>query len=221
MWMGLSSVLCNGYMRCVLWKGRKPRGKVPRSVTDSLDQRRSCVLSVTARAKNAERALRQALINRFGWRHGALAGLQLCHDHGLVFGFRLYRRIVHEYGLTQEYIPPYTPEENGPVERFIAPSKKNAFGSTTSIRSMTLAASSPRGPIGTAPRTPSGFKRLDASEILGATNGSQGMTTCCPTIDGTPQPTNSNACAFRVENHFYSKTSLNSWRRFIESIVLT
>ena len=31
----------------------------------------------------------------------------------------MYRRIVHEYGLSREYITPYTPEENGLVERLI------------------------------------------------------------------------------------------------------
>ncbi len=129
-------------------QGGRPRVKVPRSVTESPDQRWStdiamvfcgkegwcsfvpvidcCTrevlgweLSLTARAKTAERALEQALLNRFGWLHGAPAGLQLRHDNGLVFSSRMYRRIVQEYGLIQEYITPYTPEENGLVERFI------------------------------------------------------------------------------------------------------
>ncbi len=76
-------------------------------------------LAPTARAKTAERALEQALINRFGWTHGAPRGLILRHDNGLVFGSRLYRRIAGEYGLEQEFITPYTPEQNGLVERFI------------------------------------------------------------------------------------------------------
>ena len=75
--------------------------------------------SLTAKANTAERALQQALLNRFGWLHGAPAGLQFRHDNGLVFGSRLYRRIVNEHGLTQEYITIYTPKENGLVERFI------------------------------------------------------------------------------------------------------
>jgi putative transposase len=76
-------------------------------------------LAPTARAKTAERALEQALINRFGWTHGAPPGLVIRHDNGLVFGSKLYRRIAHEYHLVQEYITPYTPEQNGLVERFI------------------------------------------------------------------------------------------------------
>ena len=76
-------------------------------------------LSRTARAKTAERALEAALIGRFGWVHGAPDDLVIRHDNGLVFGSKLYRGIVHEYGISQEYITPYTPEENGLVERFI------------------------------------------------------------------------------------------------------
>lgn len=76
-------------------------------------------LALTAKAKTAERALEGALIRRFGWVGGAPAGMTLRHDNGLVFGSRLYRRTARAYGLRQEYITPYTPEENGMVERFI------------------------------------------------------------------------------------------------------
>lgn len=76
-------------------------------------------LDRTARAQNAERALEEALIHRFGWTHGAPAGLALRHDNGLVFGSHGYRALVRDYGLKQEYITPYTPEQNGLCERFI------------------------------------------------------------------------------------------------------
>lgn len=76
-------------------------------------------LAPTARSKTAERALEAALIGRFGWTRGAPAGLVLRSDNGLVFGSRNYMKLVREYGLQQEFITPYTPEENGLVERFI------------------------------------------------------------------------------------------------------
>lgn len=76
-------------------------------------------LDRTARAKTAERALEGALLSRFGWLHGAPPGLALRHDNGLVFGSRLYSSTVRRYGLRQEYIAPYTPEQNGLCERFI------------------------------------------------------------------------------------------------------
>lgn len=75
-------------------------------------------LDHTGRAKTAESALEDALIHRFGWTHGAPKGLILRHDNGLVFGSRLYRKLAREYGLQQEYITPYTPQQNGLCERF-------------------------------------------------------------------------------------------------------
>jgi putative transposase len=50
---------------------------------------------------------------------GAPSGSKLHHDNGLVFGSRGYRALVQDYGLTQEYIAPYTAEQNGLCERFI------------------------------------------------------------------------------------------------------
>ncbi|PTX94063.1 hypothetical protein DB345_21120 [Spartobacteria bacterium LR76] len=51
-------------------------------------------LDHTARAKTGERATEGALLNRFGWLHGAPPGLALRHDNGLVFGSRLYRSTI-------------------------------------------------------------------------------------------------------------------------------
>ena len=62
---------------------------------------------------------KEALLQRFGTTRGAPAGLTLRHDNGLVFGSRAYRALVRDYGLKQEYIAPYTPEQNGLCERFI------------------------------------------------------------------------------------------------------
>ncbi|MEP7043500.1 MAG: integrase core domain-containing protein [Dokdonella sp.] len=40
-------------------------------------------------------------------------------DNGLVFTSRVYTRLVRSYGLTQEFITPYCPQQNGMVERVI------------------------------------------------------------------------------------------------------
>ncbi len=129
-------------------KGGRPRVDVARSVADKPDQRWAtdialvhcaidgwcafvpvidcCTREVVGweldrswRAKTAERALETALINRFGYTRGAPEGLLLRHDNGLVFGSRGYIASARDYGLTQEYITPYTPPENGLCERFI------------------------------------------------------------------------------------------------------
>lgn len=76
-------------------------------------------LAHSGRAKTAERALDTALLTRFGYCYGAPPGMSLRHDNGLVFGSKAYVRTVKAYGLTQEYIAPYTPEQNGLCERFI------------------------------------------------------------------------------------------------------
>ena len=76
-------------------------------------------LELTGRAKTAERALEEALLARFGTLRSAPKGMLLRHDNGLVFGSRRYRAVVKDYRLTQEYITPYTPQQNGLCERFI------------------------------------------------------------------------------------------------------
>ncbi|TAE75772.1 MAG: transposase, partial [Verrucomicrobia bacterium] len=65
------------------------------------------------------RALEEALLGRFGTLRNAPPGMLLRHDNGLVFGSRQYRAVVKDYGLQQEYITPYTPQQNGLCERFI------------------------------------------------------------------------------------------------------
>lgn len=139
----------NGWTMRQRKKGMRPRVEVKRSVADLPDKRWAtdvalvfcgaedgwcsfvpvidcCTreilgweLAQNARAKTAERALESALIKRFGWVRGGPDGLTLRHDNGLVFGSKLYRGLCRDYGLNQEFITPYTPEENGLAERFI------------------------------------------------------------------------------------------------------
>jgi putative transposase len=44
--------------------------------------------------------------------------LILRSDNGLVFGAKVFVSVVRRYGLEQEYITPYSPEQNGMIERF-------------------------------------------------------------------------------------------------------
>lgn len=76
-------------------------------------------LSPRGHAKTAEAALEEALIHRLG-HLGHLAGpLLLRSDNGLVFTSRRFTATVRAYGLQQEFITPYTPQQNGVIERFI------------------------------------------------------------------------------------------------------
>jgi len=75
-------------------------------------------LAHTQKTKTAEMALEEALFARFGHLK-APAPLALRSDNGLVFASRSYQALARSYGLTQEFIAPYTPEQNGLCERFI------------------------------------------------------------------------------------------------------
>jgi len=72
-------------------------------------------LSRSGIAGVAAAALEEALRTR---RIDASSALQLRSDNGLVFGAKSFVAVARRYGLTQEYITPYTPEQNGMIERF-------------------------------------------------------------------------------------------------------
>ena len=76
-------------------------------------------LSRSGKSKTAESALEQALITRYGCLGRVATPFLLRSDNGLVFTSRSYTALVKSYGLQQEFITPYTPEQNGMVERVI------------------------------------------------------------------------------------------------------
>ncbi len=76
-------------------------------------------LSRSGKSKTAESALEQALIARNGCLGKVKKPFLLRSDNGLVFTSRSYTGLVKSYGLQQEFITPYSPEQNGMVERVI------------------------------------------------------------------------------------------------------
>jgi putative transposase len=74
--------------------------------------------ALRGRAREAERALEEACIARFGTLRVTGDGPVLRSDNGLVFQSRRFRAACRLYRLRQEYITPYTLEQNGLVERF-------------------------------------------------------------------------------------------------------
>ena len=76
-------------------------------------------LSRSGKSRTAESALEQALISRFGTLGKVDKTFLLRSDNGLVFTSRSYTALVKSYGLQQEFITPYTPQQNGLVERLI------------------------------------------------------------------------------------------------------
>ena len=74
--------------------------------------------SLRGRAKEAERAIEDACLLRFGTLRPAGPTPVLRSDNGLIFQSRRFRRACRDYRLSQEFITPYTPEQNGMIERF-------------------------------------------------------------------------------------------------------
>jgi putative transposase len=74
--------------------------------------------SMRGRAREAERAIEAACIERFGTLRPTGLTPVIRSDNGLIFTSRRFRAACQDYRLTQEFITPYTPEQNGIVERF-------------------------------------------------------------------------------------------------------
>jgi len=73
--------------------------------------------ALRGRAKEAERAIEAACLARFGTLRPGAAPVRRS-DNGLIFQSRRFRQACRDYRLPQEFITPYTPEQNGIIERF-------------------------------------------------------------------------------------------------------
>lgn len=73
-------------------------------------------LALRSRAKEAERAVEAACLERFGTLRPVGAPV-LRSDNGLIFQSRRFRRACRDARLPQACITPYTPEQNGIIER--------------------------------------------------------------------------------------------------------
>ena len=76
-------------------------------------------VSERARAVEAEAALEQGCLEQFGLVYpGKEERPVLRSDNGKVFSSKRFVGRCKQYGLEQEFITPYTPEQNGMIERF-------------------------------------------------------------------------------------------------------
>ena len=74
--------------------------------------------ALRGRAKEAERAVEAACLRRFGTLRPKGKTPVLRSDNGLIFQARRFRKACKFYRLSQEFITPYTPQQNGMIERF-------------------------------------------------------------------------------------------------------
>ena len=77
-------------------------------------------------AKVAAAALEDAILAKRK-AHGHQAPLILRSDNGLVFGAKAFVKVVGKYQLEQEFITPYTPQQNGMIERFFRSLKEESI----------------------------------------------------------------------------------------------
>lgn len=96
--------------------------------------------ALRGRAKEVERALEAACLSRFGTvRPCAEDAPILRSDNGLVFTSKRFKQACAFYRLEQEFITPYTPQQNGMIERFFRSLKEECvwqhnFGSFEEAR---------------------------------------------------------------------------------------
>jgi len=74
--------------------------------------------SLQGSAKEAHRALEEACLSRLGTLRPEGETPVVRSDNGLIFQSRRFRAALRDYHLRQEFITPYTPEQNGMIERF-------------------------------------------------------------------------------------------------------
>jgi len=84
-------------------------------------------VSRSQEAKVAEGALEDALIHRFAMNRSQARGVLLRSDNGLIFTSKRYMKLIHKYGLEPEFITPYTPQQNGVIERFMRSLKEECI----------------------------------------------------------------------------------------------
>ena len=81
-------------------------------------------LTRTGKAKVAAAALEDAVRSR---RIPFRSHLTLRSDNGLVFGAKEFVRVAGRHRVSQEYITPYSPEQNGMIERFFRSIKEECI----------------------------------------------------------------------------------------------
>ena len=79
------------------------------------------------RAQEAERALEAAWLARFGTLRLTGSTPVVRSDNELIFQSRRFRRACATYRLQQESITPYTPQQNGLIERFFKSLKQECL----------------------------------------------------------------------------------------------
>jgi putative transposase len=84
-------------------------------------------LSSNGKSKTAEAALQEGLIYRFKKLGRLEKQITLRSDNGLVFSSKSFTKMIKDYNFEQEFITPYTPQQNGMIERFFRTIKEECI----------------------------------------------------------------------------------------------
>ena len=84
-------------------------------------------LSKSGKSKTSEAALQEAIIYRFGRLKKLDKSIVIRSDNGLVFSSKSFIKTIKDYNFKQEFITPYTPEQNGMIERFFRTIKEECI----------------------------------------------------------------------------------------------
>jgi putative transposase len=119
--------------------------------------------ALRGRAKEAERALEEAYLARFGTLPPQGSTPVVRSDNGLIFQSRRFRA-CRDYRLRQEFITPYTPEQNGLIERFFRSLKEECVWQHNFTSFAELAPPLLSGSNGTTPNGPTRLSAIAARD---------------------------------------------------------
>jgi transposase InsO family protein len=71
--------------------------------------------------------LQESIIYRYGRLQRLHRTITLRSDNGLVFTSKSFTKTVKDYNFEQEFITPYTPQQNGMIERFFRTSQRRVY----------------------------------------------------------------------------------------------
>lgn len=98
------------------WRRPSPGNKV-----SEIPEAIGCRFAFWGCAREAGEVLEEACIRRFGGRIPGSHLLMLRSGNWLVLMAKHFRQTTKRYEIDQEFIRPYTPEQNGLVEHFLRP----------------------------------------------------------------------------------------------------